>query len=169
MRTLIHKAVVAATLGALMLAGAFAQTETILPPVQKSGQVEYLSGGVGLDESAALQSASKQWPLTLEFAVKNKQRAEFVADVQVQVRDANGRTVLQTTTGGPFLLAKLMPGRYTVEATLADKTLRQKVLVKRGQPTKLVLVWLAGTDQSPAVAAPDGVPVPDDTDNAPKP
>lgn len=168
MRTLIHKAVVTATLGALMLAGAFAQTQSVLPPVQKSGQVEYLSGGIGLDESSAIESASKQWPLTLEFAVKDRQRANFVSDVKVQVRDANGRTILQASTDGPFLLARLMPGRYTIEATLADKTLHQKVVVKRGQPTKSVLVWPAGADQSPAVAPPDAVPMPDDTDNTPK-
>ena len=140
------KAAVAVALGALLTGGAFAQTPAPLPPIQTSGTVQYLSGGIGQDESTAIDQASKQWPLTLEFAVKGNHQTDFVADVKVLVRDTKGHTVLQTTTKGPFLLARLAPGRYTVEATLAGKTLHQSVAVKAGQPAKTVLVWAAGTD-----------------------
>ena len=47
----------------LLLGGvARAQADSALPAVQKSGAVEYLSGGIGLDESTAIQSASRHWP-----------------------------------------------------------------------------------------------------------
>ena len=88
MKTLIHKVTIAAALGTLMMDGAFAQTATAMPPTHSSGQVEYLSGGIGKDEAMAIESASRQWPLTLEFAVKDKQRADFVANVKVVVSDA---------------------------------------------------------------------------------
>ena len=89
MKTLIHKVTIAAALGTLMMDGAFAQTATAMPPTHNSsGQVEYLSGGIGKDEAMAIESASRQWPLTLEFAVKDKQRADFVANVKVVVSDA---------------------------------------------------------------------------------
>ena len=140
------KAAVAVALGALLAGGAFAQTAAQLPPVQTSGTVQYLSGGIGQDESAAIDKASTQWPLTLEFAVKDQQHADFAADVKVLVRDIKGHTLLQTTANGPFLLARLAPGRYTVEATLAGKTLHQSVAIKAGQPAKTVMVWAAGTD-----------------------
>ena len=148
MKNLIHKTSLAAALGALLIGGAFAQAATALPPVHKSGQVEYLSGGIGQDEAKAIETASRQWPLTLEFAVKDKQKADFAADVKVMVRDAKGHAALQATAGGPFLLVRLVPGHYAVDATLAGKTLHEKVLVKHGQPAKAVFVWPAGTGES---------------------
>lgn len=148
MRTLIRKATIAAALGSLMMAGAFAQAAAALPPVHKNGQIEYLSGGIGRDEATTIESASKQWPLTLEFAVKDRQRADFAADVKVIVRDAKGHAALQTTADGPFLLARLAPGHYSVDATLAGKTLHESVLVKHGQPVKAVFVWPSGTGES---------------------
>lgn len=148
MKPVIFKTAIAVTLGTLVMGGAMAQTGPTLPPVQKSGQVEYLSGGIGKDEATAIESASKRWPLTLEFAVKDKQRADFVAAVNLVVRDAKGRTALQTTSDGPFLLAKVPAGHYTVDATLAGKTLHKQVSVKHAQPAKVVFLWPAGTGES---------------------
>ena len=145
MKKLIRLAALSAALGASMLSGAWAQVATALPPVQQAGGVEYLSGGIGKDESAAIENATRQWPLTLEFAVKDRQHADFVAGVEVVVRDAKGHTALRATTDGPFLLARLTPGSYAVDATLDGKALHQRVLVKRGAPAKVVFVWPAGT------------------------
>jgi hypothetical protein len=146
MKNLTRKFAAATALCALMAGAAWTHAATHLPPVQHSGAIEYLSGGIGVDESTAIESASKQWPLTLQFAIRDKQGAAFAAGVAVKVRDAKGHTVLETTTGGPFLLAKLPPGDYSVDATLAGKTLHSKVNVKAGQPTRTVLLWPAGTD-----------------------
>lgn len=148
MKNLIHKAAIAATLGTMMMGGAFAQTMATLPPLHKSGQVEYLSGGIGKDEATAIERASKQWPLTLEFAVKEKEHAAFVANVSLVVRDAKGHTALQTTSDGPLLLARLAPGHYTIDATLADKTLHRQVSINPAHPAKIVLIWPTGTGES---------------------
>ena len=148
MRNLIHKAAIAATLGALSMGGAVVQAAVALPPVHTSGHVEYMSGGIGQDEATAIERASKRWPLTLEFAVKDKHRDAFAANVNVVLRDAEGHAALEATSVGPFLLAKLSPGRYAVDATLAGKTLHEKVVVKHGQPTKAVFLWPAGTGET---------------------
>jgi hypothetical protein len=148
METLIHKKVIAATLSTLVLGAAIAQEAATLPPVQRNGQVEYLSGGVGKDEAAVIERTSRQWPLTLKFAVKDKPRVHFAADVEVTVRDAKGQTALQTTSDGPFLLAKLPAGKYVIVATLAGKSLNKQVLVKHGQATKALFMWSPGVDES---------------------
>jgi hypothetical protein len=129
---------------AALLVGA-AQAAAPLPPVQQSRGIEYLTGGIGRDESKAIAAAAKQWPLTLEFAVKDHRRADFVADVNVRVRDANGRTALEAMAGGPFLLARLAPGHYRVDASFAGKTLHEQVVVKARHPAKAVFVWPQGT------------------------
>ena len=148
MSQLFKKSAVAAAMGALWLGTAFGQNMSSLPAVHKSGQVEYLTGGVGSDQSTAIERASKRWPLTLEFAVKDKARADFAADVNTVVHDAKGHPVIQVDSAGPFLLAKLAPGRYYVDANRAAKTLHEKVVVKRGEPTKAVFVWPA--ERTPA-------------------
>lgn len=119
-----------------------------LPAVQKSSVVEYLSGGVGLDESTAIKSASGQWPLSLVFSVQADGRAQFASDVKLQIQDAKGALALDVTATGPYLLARLAPGSYTLRATLDGNTLERKVQVKAGSSAKVELVWPAGTSQN---------------------
>lgn len=144
MKTLSHPATVAVLLGALLTGAAHALAP--MPPVQHAGAVEYLSGGIGKDEATAIELVTKQWPLTLEFAVKDRKRADFAADVDVLVRDARQHTVLQTTAQGPFLLARLHPGHYTVQAKFKDKTLHKQVTVRPNQPARAVFLWPAETE-----------------------
>lgn len=151
MKTRSSNRPLAVALAALAIgAGAAHAAPAPLPPLQRSGGIEYLSGGVGHDEARAVEHAARHWPLTLEFAVKNKPRADFAADVQVHVRDANGHTRLDARSDGPFLLAKLPPGRYRVDASLAGKTLHERVQIKAGHPAKAVFLWPAGTDERAA-------------------
>ena len=145
MMQLLKQSAAAAVIGALWMGTAFGEDMSSLPAVHKSGQVEYLTGGVGSDQSRAIEQASKRWPLTLEFAVKDKGHADFAADVDTVVRDAKGHSVVHVESAGPFLLAKLAPGRYLVDASLDGKTLHERVLVKRGEPAKAVFVWPADT------------------------
>ncbi|MBG6221584.1 MULTISPECIES: carboxypeptidase regulatory-like domain-containing protein [unclassified Janthinobacterium] len=142
------------SLAAAMLAGALllgsaaqAQSVSALPPVQKSGAVQYLSGGIGLDESSAIKSASRHWPLSLVFSVQTAGKAQLASDVKLEIRDAKGIMVLETTASGPFLLAKLAPGSYSLRATLAGQTLERQVQVKARSSARVELVWPAGTNQ----------------------
>ena len=69
-----------------------------LPQIQQQGDVSFVSGGVGLDESKALQQAQSQWPLSLRFTGPG---SDFLADVHVRVVDAHGAEVLSTASRGP--------------------------------------------------------------------
>jgi hypothetical protein len=148
MKLISKKAVVAALAGASMLGLNLAHAASALPPVHRSGQVEYMSGGIGSDESKAIETAGKQWPLTLEFVVTDKPRAEFAADVSVAIRDGKGQDVFRTRSEGPFLMAKLAPGSYHVDAVFAGKPLHKNVVVKPGEATKTVFQWPMGTGES---------------------
>lgn len=148
MSLITSKTLRAAVLATFVIGATAAHTAVPLPPVQKSGAVEYLSGGIGKDEARAIEGEARHWPLTLEFAVKDKRRADFAADVKVLVRDAKGHTALEVTAGAPFLLAKLAPGHYNVEASFGGKALREKVVVKPGHAAKALFLWPAGTGES---------------------
>lgn len=128
------------------LAGAVgAQADATLPPVQRAHGIEYLSGGIGKDESTAFQSAGRQWPLMLQFAVHGKQGGEYAANVSVLIRDRRGHEVLRAVADGPYLLARLAPGRYKVEARLAGKPLQHSVTVRADHPARAVFLWPEGT------------------------
>lgn len=148
MRSIESRTWLAGALAVLAMGATAAQAASLLPPIQKSGTVEYLSGGIGQDEARAIEGESRHWPLTLEFAVKDKKRADFAADVKVLVRDAKGHTALDLTAAAPFLLAKLAPGHYSIEASFAGKTLHEGAIVKPGHPVKALFLWPAGTGES---------------------
>ena len=148
MNTQLSKSALAVIVSTLIVASATAQAETTLPPLKRNGPIEYLSGGIGQDESSAIMSASPHWPLTLEFAVKNDKHADYSAGVQVTLRDIEGPVKLSKTTDGPFLLAKLPSGTYLIDATLSGQTLHRKVLIERGHPLKLIFMWPKGTGET---------------------
>jgi hypothetical protein len=113
-----------------------------LPEERSQGDVIYLSGGVGQDEANAVERAKPNYPLSLEFVQHAKHRDEFISDVKITMTDKEGNTVLDTTSDGPYLLAKAPDGKYTVTATDENgKTLVRHVVVSADRPEHLVLVW----------------------------
>lgn len=112
-----------------------------LPPEQKQGNVTYLSGGIGHDAAAAMRKEESQFPLTLEFVKHAKPSAEHLTGVNVTIRDQQGKPVLIAVADGPFLLAKLPDGKYTVTADHnGQKKERNLVLAERKQE-HVVFEW----------------------------
>ncbi|QGZ62245.1 carboxypeptidase-like regulatory domain-containing protein [Paraburkholderia acidisoli] len=109
-----------------------------MPQVQQQGNVSFVSGGVGLDESRALQSAAHRWPLALRFTGR---KGEFLADVHVQLTDAHGASVLDTTSRGPYMLVKVPPGRYTVHVSHAGVDKKSAVTVSGNGSGRASFVW----------------------------
>ena len=129
--------------GLLVATLAFAALPSALPPEQTQGSVTYVSGGIGQEEAQAFEAAAALYPLTLEFAIKHTPRAEYTADVHVVVTNAQGVRVLDTNSEGPFLLAKLPAGHYTVTAERHQQTLTRSVHVATHKPTHGIFLWAA--------------------------
>jgi hypothetical protein len=140
----------AAAIGLAGIGAAEAQTDmTGLPPVQQSGSVDYLTGGIGVDESTSLDAESRHWPLTLVFGTAGgRMKADYLADVQVLVHDQRGRTALDVKADGPYLLARLSPGTYDVEAEFGGKTLHRRVVIQAGHSVRAVLLWPASAENA---------------------
>ena len=92
----------------------------------------YVSGGIGKDESDAMKQAASRYSLAIEMASPASPRAEYVADVKIDIRDQRGATVLNTISDGPILLANLPPGRYTVSATKDGASQRRDIIIGSG-------------------------------------
>ncbi len=88
-----------------------------------------------------MKRAEAKYPLSLEFVQRAKPRDQFLANVRVTIKDPLGNTTLETVSGGPFLLAKLPDGPYTVTAEKNGKVETRHVIVAAGKPEHLVFAW----------------------------
>lgn len=136
-RALILGAVVGTTMAAVA-----AGLDSNLPSTQQLGQVTYLSGGIGLDQSEAIKQVMKDYSLTLTFVGTTRNGNEYLAGVPVVITDAHGQTVLDVASAGPYVLAMLPDGRYTIAATYRGKTERRTVSISTTQHVRQVLSWV---------------------------
>lgn len=123
---------------ALGLAGA-ALAQDAVPPLQTSGGVSYMTGGIGLEEAAAVKAAEKDFNLSLLFA--QTRRGEYLSDIKVSIADKAGKTVLKVVSDGPMLLVRLPAGAYKISADHGGKTLEKTVQVEAKGVARAALVW----------------------------
>ncbi|RKP59010.1 carboxypeptidase regulatory-like domain-containing protein [Pararobbsia silviterrae] len=123
--------VIALAIGAGAVGAACAQSNDSgvapagMPAVKQSGDVSYVTGGVGLDESHALKAAAPHWPVELLFAGPG---SDYLSDVHVDVTGGGG-SVFHATADGPYMLVKLPPGDYVVHASYKGEEKTQAIKV----------------------------------------
>jgi hypothetical protein len=84
------------------------------------------TGAVGDEEREAMMRAYGDYNLHLGFAQKS---GEFLAGVEVKIRDAKGEEVWTGEADGPFLFARVPPGKYTVLALHEGQELKRTIQV----------------------------------------
>ncbi|AJY14427.1 carboxypeptidase-like regulatory domain-containing protein [Burkholderia dolosa] len=139
----VSRFAIAAALAAGLAAGAsaaYAQSSDGLPDATQQGDVSFVSGGIGKDQSTAFERNESAWPLALRFTGKG---GEYLADVHVRIVDRNGAEVLKTDARGPYMLVKLPPGRYTVHASYQGSDETRAVTVGAKGGTKAAFQWNA--------------------------
>lgn len=117
-----------------------------LPPVQSQGETEFMTGGIGKDESEAILQEGRAWPLMLELAQASAPRAEYISDVQISIKDKSGNTVLDIGAEGPYVLVKLPPGKYALDAVYESVKLHRHLDIREGDHKKISLLWPAANN-----------------------
>jgi len=124
-----------------------AAMDTALPPEQTQAGITYRTGGVGKEEVTAFKKIESQYPLVIEFLgkpAKDGMHAEYLAGINVTIAQAEGgKAVLSTTATGPFLMAKLAPGKYKVTAEYQGKTHDRTIEVRAKGTERIVFEWTA--------------------------
>jgi hypothetical protein len=92
----------------------------------RAADVPYISGGAGADAREELLAKEKEYNLKIIAADKS---GDYLAGVKVVIESVKKAQVLDTTMGGPILLAKLVPGTYTIRATSDGQTLTRTVTI----------------------------------------
>ncbi len=132
---------ITAAIAALVLGAASLVTATNAisdESVQTAGRVSYVSGGVGADSIDRLNSLARDFNLKLVFALKS---GEYANDVKVSIADPTGKQLLDTTSEGPWFLAKLAPGNYQVVATFAGKAEKRSIAVGSAKIKTVYFRW----------------------------
>ena len=113
-----------------------------IPEVQYSGDLSFIAGGIGSDESEAIQADAKKWPLMLQFSqIDSKGWGSWISGARVQVSDKQNQQIFDFVCDGPFLLLGLKPGQYVIEATYDGVSQKRVVLIRPNQSEKQSIYW----------------------------
>jgi len=108
-----------------------------LQPKEQNG-ISYLEGGIGIDESRALQQTrGYNLQITLSSGPDNK----YQSGAELRIESANGQPVLTLQDIGPMLWAKVPAGHYQVVASVNGEQLRQQVVIEGSAPVIVNLHW----------------------------
>jgi hypothetical protein len=136
----MHRLVLA--LSSLALAVTLA-APLISQAAQKSGaaamDAQVLSGGVGEGERKQLAEQARDHNLKLVLTMAT---GNYLAGVPFQIERA-GKVVVEDTSKGPWVFAKLPAGNYTVKATYEGKTVTRQVSVPKSGQKTVSLTWPA--------------------------
>lgn len=135
---MIGRGVLACLSAGALLCAAAARADDALPPVQHSGDISYISGGIGEQESQAIKAAGPKYALWISFTSRIEGKDAYSAPDQVTILKADGAPVLDLKPDGPFLLLDLPPGRYKISAGSATQSRTQAVTIARGAHKRLV-------------------------------
>jgi hypothetical protein len=108
------------------------------PAVKHHENIPYISGGVGDEELEMMKSASSEYNLKLVFAYQD---GEFLADIAVNISDAGGKTALDAVSDGPWFLANLPPGTYSVTASMNGNKITQRTKIQGAKQSTLNFYW----------------------------
>lgn len=141
MRTLLRTLALAVVVGSLSMGVGAQDTAAdarLALPDRHFGEIAYVNGGIGEEEKALVVARAKDFPLKLVFAEK---AGPYVADVHVVISSAKGKPVFDMASVGPFLMLKLAPGSYQVQATLGNHSQKKTAQVSAKHQTSLNFLW----------------------------
>jgi hypothetical protein len=131
--------------------------EEMQPQPQTRGDVTYLCGGIGQSEARFMNQQASEYDLKLTFA---SQSGAYLADVNVDIRDARGGEVLQVHCGAPILLVDLpRSGTYRIQADAEGFTQTRTARVNAGRMQTASNVVVSWPQSAVAQMEPDEAPL----------
>ncbi|RSL37836.1 hypothetical protein CEP53_015448, partial [Fusarium sp. AF-6] len=85
-----------------------------------------------------LKAREREFNLKLVFTLVE---GNYVADVGVTIKNAAGKTMVEHVADGPFFMAKLPAGAYSVTTVYEGKTQTRKVSIRDGRLHTEYIRW----------------------------
>ena len=121
---------------AFVASGAFAAEPGLPVPVKTAQGIKFYNGGVGIGERAQMPQL---YPLKIVLATSS---GLYLNDAQITIRDKGGKEVLSVRAdNGPWLVADVPAGSYTVEAVLEGKAKKASVSVASNKKQTAIFTW----------------------------
>lgn len=111
------------------------------PKAKMQGEIDFITGGVGEDESFAMRGEAKNWPLLIDFSQNLENRDVWISQVDLRIQDAKGQRIFAVTTDGPLLLVRLPSGNYELVATYENITKKQKIQITDNKLLRVSFNW----------------------------
>ena len=112
-----------------------------IPDTQYSQGISYISGGVGEEESQAILTESKQWPLLLELSQLENGRGVWIFGAKIKILNAMNQVIFDAQADGPYILINLTAGQYQIEASYQGSIQKKSVLIQGSGLQKLAIFW----------------------------
>jgi hypothetical protein len=133
---------------------------------QTANGVTWLCGGVGAGEVALMKRRARDYDMMLTFATK---RGEYLADVNVDIKDAKGNSLVQARCDGPIMLVDFTRGgTYRVHAETGGYSLDRtaRIAARQDRTTSFVMHWPQQIGQEPAASTGSSGNAGDSSDNS---
>ena len=105
--------------------------------------IPYASGGIGLESRQALIAKKGDYNLMVTLARRD---GHYMGGATIAIRDRTGKAVLEIEAEGPWVLTKLPPGTYTVDAKAGGVARSGRVTIGTKGLQRMRLIW----DREPA-------------------
>jgi len=112
-----------------------------LPPEHHAGVVDYITGGTTRAEADSIKRAAQAYPLELVFQEQVAGDSAHVQNVPVTITDAHGKAVFVGVAQGPYFIARLPTGEYTVTTAWDSWTFSKPVTIAPGERERVVFDW----------------------------
>lgn len=123
----------------LLISGSLASAQ--IPPTQHSEGISYISGGVGEEETVAILSEAKHWPLLLELSQIENGRGVWIFGANIKVINQNQKTIFNAQADGPYMLINLGAGDYLLQASYQGVEQKRALSIKANSSQKISLFW----------------------------
>lgn len=106
----------------------------------------FVSGGISAEEVAEFKARAKAFLLEIVFVQKadpedNARIEEYLAEVNLQIKDSKGNEVINITTEGPYFLADLPLGKYQIVAEHEGVVKTNVVRIAAKKHQRVVFLW----------------------------
>ena len=115
-------------------------------PARAADTVPMLSGGVGADSAAQIKSREKDFNLKLVITLVE---GDYVSGARVRIT-VGSKELATHVADGPFFLARLPAGGYSLTLDYAGQTQTRKVEIRAGRLTTEYVRFKRDAGDSPA-------------------
>jgi hypothetical protein len=121
---------------AALPAAALAAGSNLPVEIQTSQGIKFYNGGAGLDERSKMPQI---YPLKVVLVTAG---GLYLNDAEIVISATGGKEIFRARAdNGPWLVADVPPGSYSLKASLEGRTSAASVRVSAGQKKVVVLSW----------------------------